>query len=144
MVRNYIETLVNLPWSKKTKDQARPDQCRAVLNEDHYGLDKVKERILSISRCSNASTRSRRPSCAWLALLASVRLAGAVDCQGDWPQVRAHGLGWVRDEAEIRGHRRTYIGSMPGKVLQSLSKVGTTQPIVPAGRDRQAGHGLPR
>jgi ATP-dependent Lon protease len=105
VVRNYIDALVALPWSKKTKIKHDLAHAEAVLNEDHYGLEKVKDRILEYlavqQRVAKATGRKY------------VRMA----------------LGGMRDEAEIRGHRRTYIGAMPGKVLQSLTKVGTRNPL---------------
>ena len=129
VVRNYIDTLINLPWKKKSKINNSISNAETVLDNDHYGLEKVKERILNTSRCNSAWTRSRRRSCAWSGLRAWARPRSASPSPGHEPQVRAHGPGGVRDEAEIRGHRRTYIGSMPGKIVQNMTKVGVRNPL---------------
>ena len=130
VVRNYIDTLVNLPWSKKTKIKHDLANAEAVLNEDHYGLDKVKERILEYLAVQQRVDKVKAP------ILCLVGPPGVGKTSLGQSVARATGrkfvrmaLGGVRDEAEIRGHRRTYIGSMPGKVLQSLSKVGTRNPL---------------
>jgi len=130
VVRNYIETLVNLPWSKKTKIKYELSNAEAVLNEDHYGLDKVKDRILEYLAVQARVDKVKAP------ILCLVGPPGVGKTSLGQSVARATGrkfvrmaLGGVRDEAEIRGHRRTYIGSMPGKVLQSLSKVGTRNPL---------------
>ncbi len=145
VVRNYVDTLVNLPWSKKTKIKHDLTFAENVLNEDHFGLEKVKDRILEYLAVQQRVDKVKSP------ILCLVGPPGVGKTSLGQSVARATGrkfvrmaLGGVRDEAEIRGHRRTYIGSMPGKVLQSLTKVGTTQPAVPARRDRQARHGLPR
>ncbi len=129
VVRNYIDTLVNLPWSKKTKIKHDLALAEAVLNEDHFGLDKVKERILEYLAVQQRVEKVKSP------ILCLVGPPGVGKTSLGQSVARATGrkfvrmaLGGVRDEAEIRGHRRTYIGSMPGKVLQSLSKDGTRNP----------------
>ncbi|MEJ6001795.1 endopeptidase La [Paucibacter soli] len=130
VVRNYIETLVNLPWSKKTKIKHDLANAEHVLNEDHYGLEKVKDRILEYLAVQQRVDKVKAP------ILCLVGPPGVGKTSLGQSVARATGrkfvrmaLGGVRDEAEIRGHRRTYIGSMPGKVLQSLSKVGTRNPL---------------
>ena len=130
VVRNYIDTLVNLPWSKKTKIKHDLALAEAVLNEDHFGLDKVKERILEYLAVQQRVDKVKSP------ILCLVGPPGVGKTSLGQSVARATGrkfvrmaLGGVRDEAEIRGHRRTYIGSMPGKVLQSLTKVGTRNPL---------------
>ena len=130
VVRNYIDTLVNLPWTKKTKIKHDLAFAEAVLNEDHYGLDKVKDRILEYLAVQQRVDKVKSP------ILCLVGPPGVGKTSLGQSVARATGrkfvrmaLGGVRDEAEIRGHRRTYIGSMPGKVLQSLSKVGTRNPL---------------
>ena len=130
VVRNYIETLVNLPWSKRTKIKYDLAFAESVLNEDHYGLDKVKDRILEYLAVQQRVDKVKSP------ILCLVGPPGVGKTSLGQSVARATGrkfvrmaLGGVRDEAEIRGHRRTYIGSMPGKVLQSLSKVGTRNPL---------------
>ncbi|MBT9599569.1 MAG: endopeptidase La [Vitreoscilla sp.] len=130
VVRNYIETMVNLPWSKKTKIKHDLSNAEVVLNEDHYGLDKVKDRILEYLAVQQRVDKVKAP------ILCLVGPPGVGKTSLGQSVARATGrkfvrmaLGGVRDEAEIRGHRRTYIGSMPGKVLQSLSKIGTRNPL---------------
>ncbi|MBV8379848.1 MAG: endopeptidase La [Paucibacter sp.] len=130
VVRNYIDTLVALPWSKKTKIKHDLGNAEEVLNEDHYGLEKVKDRILEYLAVQQRVDKVKAP------ILCLVGPPGVGKTSLGQSVARATGrkfvrmaLGGVRDEAEIRGHRRTYIGSMPGKVLQSLSKVGTRNPL---------------
>jgi ATP-dependent Lon protease len=130
VVRNYIDTLVNLPWAKKTKIKHDLAFAEAVLNEDHYGLDKVKDRILEYLAVQQRVEKVKSP------ILCLVGPPGVGKTSLGQSVARATGrkfvrmaLGGVRDEAEIRGHRRTYIGSMPGKVLQSLTKIGTKNPL---------------
>ena len=130
VVRNYIDTLVNLPWAKKTKIKHDLAFAAQVLDEDHYGLDKVKDRILEYLAVQQRVDKMKSP------ILCLVGPPGVGKTSLGQSVARATGrkfvrmaLGGVRDEAEIRGHRRTYIGSMPGKVLQSLSKIGTRNPL---------------
>jgi len=130
VVRNFIDTIVALPWSKKTKIKHNLANAEDVLNQDHYGLDKVKERILEYLAVQQRVDKVKAP------ILCLVGPPGVGKTSLGQSIARATGrkfvrmaLGGVRDEAEIRGHRRTYIGSMPGKVLQSLSKVGTRNPL---------------
>ena len=130
VVRNYIDTLINLPWAKKTKIKHDLGFAEQVLNEDHYGLEKVKDRILEYLAVQQRVDKVKAP------ILCLVGPPGVGKTSLGQSVARATGrkfvrmaLGGVRDEAEIRGHRRTYIGSMPGKVLQSLTKVGTRNPL---------------
>jgi ATP-dependent Lon protease len=130
VVRNYLDTLINLPWSKKTKIKHDLGNAEEVLNEDHYGLEKVKDRILEYLAVQQRVDKVKAP------ILCLVGPPGVGKTSLGQSVARATGrkfvrmaLGGVRDEAEIRGHRRTYIGSMPGKVLQSLTKVGTRNPL---------------
>jgi ATP-dependent Lon protease len=130
VVRNFIDTLVNLPWAKKTKIKHDLGHAEEVLNEDHYGLEKVKDRILEYLAVQQRVDKVKAP------ILCLVGPPGVGKTSLGQSVARATGrkfvrmaLGGVRDEAEIRGHRRTYIGSMPGKVLQSLSKIGTRNPL---------------
>ncbi|WP_298234892.1 endopeptidase La [uncultured Azohydromonas sp.] len=130
VVRNYIDTLINLPWAKKTKIKHNLAHAEEVLNEDHYGLEKVKDRILEYLAVQQRVDKVKAP------ILCLVGPPGVGKTSLGQSVARATGrkfvrmaLGGVRDEAEIRGHRRTYIGSMPGKVLQSLTKVGTRNPL---------------
>src|SRR6195952_1204400 len=130
VVRNYLDTLIGLPWAKKTKIKHDLGFAEDVLNEDHYGLEKVKDRILEYLAVQQRVDKVKAP------ILCLVGPPGVGKTSLGQSVARATGrkfvrmaLGGVRDEAEIRGHRRTYIGSMPGKVLQSLSKVGTRNPL---------------
>ena len=130
VVRNFIDTLVNLPWAKKSKIKHDLLNAEAVLNEDHAGLEKVKDRILEYLAVQQRVDKVKAP------ILCLVGPPGVGKTSLGQSVARATGrkfvrmaLGGVRDEAEIRGHRRTYIGSMPGKVLQSLSKIGVRNPL---------------
>ena len=130
VVRNYIDALVALPWSKKTKIKHDLAFAEGVLNEDHYGLEKVKDRILEYLAVQQRVDKVKAP------ILCLVGPPGVGKTSLGQSVAKATGrkyvrmaLGGMRDEAEIRGHRRTYIGAMPGKVLQSLSKVGTRNPL---------------
>lgn len=130
VVRNYIDVLSGLPWSNKTKIKHNLANAEAVLNEDHYGLDKVKDRILEYLAVQQRVDKLKAP------ILCLVGPPGVGKTSLGQSIAKATGrkyvrmaLGGMRDEAEIRGHRRTYIGAMPGKVLQSLSKVGTRNPL---------------
>ena len=130
VVRNYIDVLTGLPWAGKTKIKHNLGNAEAVLNEDHYGLDKVKDRILEYLAVQQRVDKVKAP------ILCLVGPPGVGKTSLGQSIAKATGrkyvrmaLGGMRDEAEIRGHRRTYIGAMPGKVLQSLSKVGTRNPL---------------
>ena len=130
VVRNYIDVLVSLPWSKKTKIKHDLGNAEVVLNEDHYGLDKVKDRILEYLAVQQRVDKVKAP------ILCLVGPPGVGKTSLGQSIAKATGrkyvrmaLGGMRDEAEIRGHRRTYIGAMPGKVLQSLGKIGTRNPL---------------
>ena len=134
--RTYIEWLADLPWSEKSEDRIDLKEAKKILDEDHYGLDKVKERIIEYLAVRNLKQK-KDPS-------GTVR--GPILCFGGPPGVgktslgksiaRSMGrefvrlsLGGVRDEAEIRGHRRTYIGALPGRVIQSIKKAGKNNPV---------------
>ncbi len=130
VVRNYIDALVALPWKKKTRVSTDLAVCEKVLDEDHYGLDKVKERIVEYLAVQTRVDKVKAP------ILCLVGPPGVGKTSLGQSIARATNrkfirmaLGGVRDEAEIRGHRRTYIGAMPGKILQSLTKVGVRNPL---------------
>ena len=130
VVRNYIEVLTGLPWSKKTKIKHDLANAESVLNQDHFGLDKVKDRILEYLAVQQRVDKVKAP------ILCLVGPPGVGKTSLGQSIAKATGrkyvrmaLGGMRDEAEIRGHRRTYIGAMPGKVLQSLNKAGTRNPL---------------
>src|SRR6266436_522457 len=130
VVRNYIDTLVNLPWKKKSKINKDLANAVKVLDADHYGLEKVKERIVEYLAVQQRVDRLKAPILCLVGApgVGKTSLGQSIARATNRKFVRM-ALGGVRDEAEIRGHRRTYIGSMPGKVLQSLSKVGVRNPL---------------
>ncbi|MDY0975724.1 endopeptidase La [Massilia sp. CFBP9012] len=130
VVRNYIDTLVSLPWKKKSKVTIDLQNAEAVLEQDHYGLDKIKERILEYLAVQQRVDKLKAPILCFVGPpgVGKTSLGQSIARATNRKFVRM-ALGGVRDEAEIRGHRRTYIGSMPGKVLQSLAKVGVRNPL---------------
>src|SRR4051812_29929802 len=130
VVRNYIDTLVNLPWKKKSKVNNDLSNAEKVLEGDHYGLDKVKERILEYLAVQQRVDKLKAPILCFVGPpgVGKTSLGQSIAKATNRKFVRM-ALGGVRDEADIRGHRRTYIGSMPGKVLQSLAKVGVRNPL---------------
>ena len=130
VVRTYIDVLTGLPWSKKTKIRHDLGNAENVLNEDHYGLEKVKDRIVEYLAVQQRVDKLKAP------ILCLVGPPGVGKTSLGQSIAKATGrkyvrmaLGGMRDEAEIRGHRRTYIGALPGKVLQSLAKAGTRNPL---------------
>jgi ATP-dependent Lon protease len=130
VVRNYIDVLVGLPWRKKSKVNNDLNNAEKVLDEDHYGLDKVKERILEYLAVQQRVEKVKAPILCLVGPpgVGKTSLGQSIARATNRKFVRM-ALGGVRDEAEIRGHRRTYIGSMPGKILQNLSKVGVRNPL---------------
>ncbi|HZV99758.1 MAG TPA: endopeptidase La [Methylophilaceae bacterium] len=130
VVRNYIETLVNLPWKKKTKISKDLLAAENVLDADHYGLEKVKERIVEYLAVQQRVDKLKAPILCLVGPpgVGKTSLGQSIAKAVNRKFVRV-ALGGVRDESEIRGHRRTYIGSMPGKVLQSMTKVGVKNPL---------------
>ena len=130
VVRNFIETLTNLPWRKKTRISKDLRVAEKVLDQDHYGLDKVKDRILEYLAVQQRVDKVKAPILCLVGPpgVGKTSLGQSIAKATNRKFVRM-ALGGVRDEAEIRGHRRTYIGSMPGKILQSLTKVGVRNPL---------------
>ena len=130
VVRNYIDWILSLPWEEKTKDRYDVVEAEKILDEDHYGLEKVKERVLEYLAVQQLVGKLKGP------ILCLVGPPGVGKTSLARSIARATGrkfvrqsLGGVRDEAEIRGHRRTYIGALPGKVIQSLKKAGSNNPV---------------
>src|SRR5256714_1683483 len=130
VVRNYLDWMLSLPWHKRTKIKRDIKGAESVLNADHFGLEKVKERILEYLAVQQRIRKMKGP------ILCLVGPPGVGKTSLGKSVARATGrnfvrmsLGGVRDEAEIRGHRRTYIGSLPGKIVQNMSKVGVKNPL---------------
>jgi ATP-dependent Lon protease len=128
--RSYIETLVNLPWSKKTRVERDLIQAEKILDEDHFGLEKVKERIVEYLAVQQRMKKLKGP------ILCLVGPPGVGKTSLGQSIARATGrkyvrmaLGGIKDEAEIRGHRRTYIGALPGQIIQKITKVGVNNPL---------------
>ncbi|MGE4369705.1 MAG: endopeptidase La [Burkholderiaceae bacterium] len=130
VVRNYIDTLLNLPWKKKSRINNSIPNAENVLDTDHYGLEKVKERIIEYLAVQQRVDKLKAPILCLVGPpgVGKTSLGQSIAKATNRKFVRM-ALGGVRDEAEIRGHRRTYIGSMPGKILQNMSKVGVRNPL---------------
>ncbi|HRR27433.1 MAG TPA: AAA family ATPase, partial [Acidobacteriota bacterium] len=134
--RTYLDWLISMPWSKRSRELRDINRAEKILNEDHYGLEKVKERILEFLAVRQllGKRRTKRPSQG--SILCFVGPPGVGKTSLGRSIARATGrkfvrqsLGGVRDEAEIRGHRRTYIGSLPGQIIQGMRKAGTKNPV---------------
>src|SRR5947207_2338308 len=130
VVRNYIDTLLGLPWKKKSKINKDLGEAVKVLDKDHYGLEKVKERIVEYLAVQQRVDRLKAPILCLVGApgVGKTSLGQSIARATNRKFVRMS-LGGVRDEAEIRGHRRTYIGSMPGKILQNMTKVTVRNPL---------------
>ena len=131
VVRNYIDTLLSLPWKNKSRVKTDINKAREILDQDHYGLDKVKDRIIEYLAVQQRMKKLKGPI---LCLVGPPGVGktslGKSIAKATGREFTRFALGGIRDESEIRGHRRTYIGSMPGKVIQSLKKVGKCNPLM--------------
>ena len=130
VVRNYIEWIINLPWFERSKVRNDIEEAEKILNEDHYGLEKPKERIIEYLAVQTLAKKVRGPILCFVGPpgVGKTSLAKSVSRATGRRFIRLS-LGGVRDEAEIRGHRRTYIGALPGKIIQSLKKAGVNNPV---------------
>ena len=131
IVRNFVDWLTSVPWKVKTEDNLSLEHAQKVLDEDHYGLEKVKERIIEYIAVANLVGNLRGPIICLVGPpgVGKSSLARSIARSLDRNFVRMS-LGGVRDEAEIRGHRRTYIGALPGKIIQSMKKAKTNNPVL--------------
>ncbi|MGU9962274.1 MAG: endopeptidase La, partial [Candidatus Puniceispirillales bacterium WSBS_2018_MAG_OTU23] len=131
VVRNYVNTMLSLPWGKKTRIKKDINIARSILDADHYGLEKVKDRIIEYLAVQQ---RMKKPKGAILCLVGPPGVGktslGKSIAKATGRSFARIALGGVRDESEIRGHRRTYIGSMPGKIIQNLKKIGSSNPLM--------------
>ena len=131
MIRTYIETMLEMPWNKAAKDHRDIAYAKQVLEEDHYGLEQVKERVLEFLAVRALTTRGESPI---LCLVGppgtgKTSIARSLARALKKPYVRIS-LGGVRDEAEIRGHRKTYVGAMPGRIAAGIRSAGVKNPLM--------------
>ncbi len=147
IIRTYVEWILDLPWTQSTEDNLDVRHAARVLERDHYGLPKAKERILEYIavRSLNPKTLRASRSCAFIGPPGTGKTSlGRSIAEALGRKFVRLSLGGVRDEAEIRGHRRTYIGALPGRILQTMRRAGTINPLFMLDEIDKLGAGLPR
>lgn len=131
VVRNYLEWLAELPWAKLSKDRLNIIKAKSILDEDHYGLEKVKDRILEFLSVRKLNPRSKSPILCFVGPPGVGKTSlGRSIARSMGREFQRMSLGGMRDEAEIRGHRRTYVGALPGRIIQSIKQAGTRNPVI--------------
>ena len=131
VVRNYLEWLSELPWAKLSRDRLNILKAKSILDEDHYGLEKVKDRILEFLSVRKLNPRSKSPILCFVGPPGVGKTSlGRSIARSMGREFQRMSLGGMRDEAEIRGHRRTYVGALPGRIIQSIKQAGTRNPVI--------------
>ncbi len=131
VARNYLEWIAELPWSKLSRDRLDIVKARTILDADHYGLEKVKDRILEFLSVRKLNPKSKSPILCFVGPPGVGKTSlGRSIARSMGRQFQRMSLGGMRDEAEIRGHRRTYVGALPGRIIQSIKQAGTRNPVI--------------